>query len=429
MRLIHRFKLSLFLVLLCSQAILMAPNRADAFFAACSWYNVGGTPWVFSYFEYNSWDVGTNNAIEVYTVQTSPFSASALDYWSLSTGGGYAGHEAPASIGPVYSFMGEGTLGFLMEGSFFPSWGASCVGNYQFVPPTASVILSPPVATVGDPVTATWGSSNAEACYFDNAPIALSGSIAFTAAMVDSRPYTLECENQWGWGSDTAILVVNEPAPDCPAEPIGVDGMTYLLQEGTTPDPENIGDFRSTGNPSITSEAYCLGNEWRLKIAGAQHTVRIDVNLANLGNTQITTGMINSANCASLETMRTSLTTKAASVVATFGGWYDEGAVKAHEHVHRNHYEAAANGLFNTAKMDIEAISIPLSSAANQAAAHSLLTSSSTPYTGILLNLNADTNMAYNMLNHSSAGEFIAAQQAAVSHFVTQINSRLSTCP
>lgn len=225
------------------------------------------------------------------------------------------------------------------------------------------------------------------------------------------------------------MLVVDAPAPDCPAEPIGVGIMTYHVIEGTDPGSGNIGYFSRVGNPSVNSEAYCTSSEWRLKVTSAQHAVRIDVNLSNMGIAQIDNHAIDTANCAVLETMKSSLETKAASVTASFGGWYDQEAVKAHEHVHRERYEAAVNPLFVSAKASIESISIPLSAASNQAAAHAQLTGSNTLYDFILFELNSMSINAYlTSGGHGNPEDFIGPQQAAVVEFVTRINQRLGSC-
>lgn len=209
MTLAKRMTLTLCLILVSSQALLSS-NKAAALYADCGWYNQGGTPWIYSEVHYSSTDATYGNALELFTQQTQPFPTSALDYWGLSISGGSAGHQASASIGPIYTFFAEGAIGTMTGSTFLPAFGTDCSASFQFTAPTALFVdITPSTVNVGDPVTITWGSQNADACLFDGAPIATSGIHNFTAALSDSRSYALQCSNLWGSSSTSATLTVN----------------------------------------------------------------------------------------------------------------------------------------------------------------------------------------------------------------------------
>jgi len=204
--------------------------------------------------------------------------------------------------------------------------------------------------------------------------------------------------------------------------------MSYIGLLGNSVETGQIGNYKKVGNLAVTSEAYCDGSVWRLKLTSATLTDRINVDLSNLGNTQITSGMISAANCTALNTMKNDLISKSNSVTATFGGYYDEAAVIAHEEVHRGRTRFDHNALFTSYKTAIESFTIPLSTASNQSTARSILQGSA--YNLELSNFNSESTLAFSFnASHLVSTDFINAQVDAVQHWITDINARLALCP
>ncbi|MEX0739143.1 MAG: hypothetical protein WD071_07365 [Pseudohongiella sp.] len=230
-----KFRFSFFLMLLLSQAALFAPSKAMALYSVCSWYESGGTPFLYADAHYSSADTFSHNAIEISTSLTPAIYPPALTHWLVSPSGGYFGHAAPVTTGTTYTVSSQGLMGNKVGEYFNPGSlpASSCSGSFLFEPPTnVFVDINPATVTVGDSVTITWGSQNATACLFDGAPIATSGVHNFTAALSDSRTYTLECENLWGESITGSLLTVNECGPDDPAfvspGPASIPGISQV---------------------------------------------------------------------------------------------------------------------------------------------------------------------------------------------------------
>lgn len=198
-----------FIVALLAIYSFFLSSSVSAFSSSCSWYNDSGTPVLIASHTYSASDATFGNTINIFSALTLPSYASAQNYWTTSPGGGQEGHESVVSFGTTYSFYSDAHIGTLSGGSFTPAISSGCTGSFDFNLPTTSISISPSVVNVGDPVAITWSSSYATTCTFDGSPITTSGVHNFTAALSDSRSYTLSCSNQWGSDSDTATLTVN----------------------------------------------------------------------------------------------------------------------------------------------------------------------------------------------------------------------------
>ncbi|MEX0739142.1 MAG: hypothetical protein WD071_07360 [Pseudohongiella sp.] len=209
MKILKNVPISLCLTLIVGSA-MFSPRPAHALLAQCAWFESAGSPWLYSDVSYSSLDATTGVELQILTQLTQPISDSALDYWVVSPSGGSAGHQLEASVGPTYSFSAYGAIGYMSGGTFYSSIATDCSGNFQFNAPTnLSVNISPATVNVGDPVTITWSSQDADSCLFDGAPIATGGTHNFLAALSDSRSYVLQCSNNWGSSSASATLTVN----------------------------------------------------------------------------------------------------------------------------------------------------------------------------------------------------------------------------
>lgn len=412
-----------FKTLLAFLIFLIFSSNASALSTACGFYADGGY-WPFyprlvadHTLEYLDYVQGTH--IRTVTTETSPGYSVYQEIDDVYLVEGLVRHHAAGELDIEYSYYSDGYIGqYIGE---FVTTGAqdTCgFGPVTFKAPKLEVFtIVPSTVTVGGQVTITWDISHvlpSGACAWNDGPLVTSGQLTFNASMTDGRDYVISCMNDWGIDGGIRTLVVE---PDCPAVPAGIESMTFPLTEGTdTTHPSDIGSYRRNGPSSISTSAYCDGSVWRLKVIASQVPDRIDINLSNMGNAQIDNEAINAANCAVLDSMKTDLESKAASTTSTFGGWYDYWAAYAHENIHRNRLHDAANDQFDITKLAIETLSIPLSSASNQAAAHMQLVSGSTNYPLIELDFHSAITNAFPFTGgHSNSSEFIAAQQNAKS--------------
>lgn len=190
-------------------AVLFSAGSASALTSTCSWYNDNGTPWVYGGHTYTASEALTYLAIESYTIMYQPFSDWVIDFWFTEAGGDTIGHETPVTTNTDVIYVSQGTLGNYAGPTFIRQLTDSCTGNFRFNLPETSVVITPSIVNVGDPVTISWGSSEADACEHNGAPIEPNGAVNLIASLADTGTYTLECSNQWGASSDSATLTVN----------------------------------------------------------------------------------------------------------------------------------------------------------------------------------------------------------------------------
>lgn len=215
MKIIADFR-KLFVLFLFAPIFSLMSSNASALWTSCGWGDMFGNPIVYTESVYDASEAWNYNTLRLTSALYQPFSAYQTDNFSLSSQGGVQSHWLYATLGPTYTIQGEGTIGTkTWDGLFYPAYGHGCVGSFQFTLPTsANISISPAVVTVGDLVTVTWSSTQANDCKYLNQSYGPSGVLAFAATTADAGSYQIECSNPWGsiW-SNIVYLTVNEPAP------------------------------------------------------------------------------------------------------------------------------------------------------------------------------------------------------------------------
>lgn len=368
----------------------------------------------------------------------SPVVSFGADALYMTAGGGNKQRIVPITgmFGNWY-FEGSSTLGFLTFGTFSPAApGLLCGQGLDYKEVTTNVTLSQSTVVEGTSVTASWNGVNATYCVADGGVWpGPSNGFTFIATPSDSGTHTVTCYNSNDYDSDNVVLTVNS----CPTAPLPATSWSYTLNIGSSPGSGNIGAFTSNGSPIITTQAFCAGDHWRLRVTNLHQNATIHVNLGNLGISQILrdpgSGIdrIPNANCSTLDVMYNTLTHYASQyeITSPMGGWYAREAVIAHEELHGIQYLNNISTLLSPFVTAVEThtdIKIPLAEAATASEARSKLILKP-EYTLLTSSFAVSTNSAATVFFHDSS--FIAAQQAAISTFITDINARKGalSCP
>lgn len=415
---------------------LFVANSAFATTSTCYEYYVGSTPYIAHKGSYTSSDAALDPTLGMKTDVTSPSLPVTDTYWPVSSGGGSETVADTPYYAGYWAWNGASAIGVYDAPTFYyqtPTFH-TCAHNQTYGKPTnVFVDVNPNTAYVGQTVLFSWGASGVvNQCTLGGSPLSPTqgSNVPVVVGLGDAGTYTVYCSNYWGQslspGQDT--LTVNQ----C-SDPGILPFISYNLTQGTSPSGTAIGQMTIVSNPSIDVTAYCSGSVWKIRVTQASQPLRIDINLANQGITQITTSAINSASCALLETMKTTIEGHASSPSVTFtGGYFHTDAVLAHENVHKNRYTFAFDPYYSSFRNYLEtdsAFQIPIDSAPNPAAAKAAITAKS-EYIGELGGLNIDVQAAFNSVNnHSPSSDFVIPQQNAVASYIAQIDTRLSSCP
>lgn len=420
------------LILICG---LILANSVFATTSTCYEYYIGSTPYVAHQSTYSSGDAAFGPTFGMKTEVIYPSLPVINSYWPASSSGGSQTIADTPYYAGYWAWLGAAAIG-VYNGDFYyetPTF-SSCSHNQTYGKPTSVYVdINPTTAYEGQTVLFSWGASGVvNQCTLGGSPLSPTqgSNVPVVVSLGDAGTYTVYCSNYWGQstspGQDT--LTVNQ----C-SDPGILPFLSYNLTEGTSPSGTAIGQMSLVSNPSIDVTAYCSGSVWKIRVTQASQPLRIDINLANQGITQITTSAINSASCTLLETMKTTIEEHASSPYVTFtGGYFHTDAVLAHETVHKNRYTNAFDPYYSSFRNYLETDSvfqIPIDSAANPAAAKAAITAKS-EYIGELGGFNVDVNTAFNSVdNHSPSSDFVVPQQNAVATYIAQIDTRLSSCP
>lgn len=223
------------------------------------------------------------------------------------------------------------------------------------------------------------------------------------------------------------LTIQRQPSPPAPvALPVGLASLNFLpvLKDkvptgwGVTTEDDAVFDIT----------AYASGGVWKSVITKADQQAHQGVRLLP-GVVEVTAVLVGGSACGPLGTIKKSL--KDVADQKADSGFYMLSAVQAHEDLHITQYRAALPPAYTALKTAVEALTLPVASAANPAAAKTAI-KALPAYTTAIATFNAADVAANNATaSHSPLAPFIAIEHTVVDPMIAAVDARRTTlkCP
>ena len=221
--------------------------------------------------------------------------------------------------------------------------------------------------------------------------------------------------------------IQRQPAPPPPAAPpAGLAGLNFLP---VLKDKAPTGWGVTTEDDAVFDvTAYNSGAVWKCVITKADQQAHQGVRLL-AGVTEVTPALVSGSACAPLAKMKKSL--KDVADQNAQSGFYMLSAVQAHEDLHISQYRAALPAAYTALKTAVEALTVPIASAADAAAAKAAIKALPAYTTAISTFNAADANANNATAGHSPMAPFIAIEHTVVDPMIATIDTRRTSlgCP
>jgi len=226
-----------------------------------------------------------------------------------------------------------------------------------------------------------------------------------------------------------ARVLQRQPAAPVVAPPplVSQAGVTFLpvLHDKV---PAGWG-VTTADRPVIDITAFVSGATWKCAITTATQQAHQGVRLL-AGVVEVTPALVAAeANCATLQTMITSLNSVASQ--GSDSGFYMLAAVQAHEDVHIRHYRNDLAPHYATLKTAVEALSVPLAGSADAAAAKAAIKALPAFTTALATFVAGHVTSQNTTAAHAHPADFDVAEHGVVDPMIATIRARRTalTCP
>ena len=225
----------------------------------------------------------------------------------------------------------------------------------------------------------------------------------------------------------SGATIQRQPAPPPPAPPPpGVAGLNFLpVLKDQSPTGWGV---TTEDDAAFDITAYASGAMWKCVITKADQQPHQGVRLLP-GVTEVTPALIGGSACGPLATMKKSL--KDVADQNAHSGFYMLSAVQAHEDLHITQYRAPLPAAYTTLKTAVEALAIPMASAASPAAAKTAIKALPAFTTAMATFHAADVAANNATAGHSPMAPFSAIEHTVVDPMIATIDTRRTSlgCP